>query len=432
MSQSRELHPLINYGVVPLLQLVLAFAVAGLLIVLIGQNPVQAVQLYITDVLLSPVGIGQSIYYATTLMFTGMAVALAFHAGLFNIGGEGQGLVGGIAMTGIALLMMGHFTGDISLLLPGFLAVPILFLFAALGGAAWAAIPGYLQAYRGSHLVITTIMFNAIAFSLVLFLLTGWFQNPETPGDPKSPLFPESWWLWKLGDFYQYQLIGLEAQYQEFKDAGLKVKDIKAQHADFWNERAMARSMKNSAANVSFLFALLLAVGFWFFVWRTKWGYAIRAVGFNQTAARYGGVNVPRTMVMTVCISGALAGLATTNIILGNGSDSEHVLRETGLVGLGFVGIAVALMGRNHPFGIILAALLFGSLFQWGEVIQLKGQFIRPKLDIDKEIVVALQGLVVLFTGALYLMVVWAVQWFATRILGGWGFVKEEIGEERA
>ena len=108
------------------------------------------------------------------------------------------------------------------------------------------------------------------------------------------------------------------------------------------------------------------------------------------------------------------------------------MLRETGLVGLGFVGIAVALMGRNHPFGIILAALLFGSLFQWGEVIQLKGQFIRPKLDIDKEIVVALQGLVVLFTGALYLMVVWAVQWFANRVLGGWGFVKEEIGEERA
>ena len=131
MSQSRELHPIINYGVVPILQLVLAFAVAGLLIVLIGQNPVQAVQLYVTDVLLSPVGIGQSIYYGTTLMFTGMAVALAFHAGLFNIGGEGQGLVGGIAMTGIALLMMGHFTGDVGLLVPGFLAVPLLFIFAA-------------------------------------------------------------------------------------------------------------------------------------------------------------------------------------------------------------------------------------------------------------------------------------------------------------
>ena len=111
----------------------------------------------------------------------------------------------------------------------------------------------------------------------------------------------------------------------------------------------------------------------------------------------------------------------------------KHVFNfQKRLVGLGFVGIAVALMGRNHPFGIVIAALLFGSLFQWGEVIQLKGQFIRPKLDIDKEIVVALQGLVVLFTGALYLMVVWGVQWFARRVLGGWGFAKEEVGEERA
>ena len=341
-------------------------------------------------------------------------------------------MFGGIGLTFVALIFMGHFTGGTGLGLPGFIVVPLLFVAAAVGGAAWAAIPGYLQAYRGSHLVITTIMFNAIAFSIILFLLTGWFQNPDNPGDPKSPLLPEEWWLWKVGDYYQYRLIDLEAQYQAFKDSGLSVPEIREQHPAFWDMRAQARSMKNSAVNVSFLFALLVAVGFWFFVWRTKWGYAIRSIGFNQTAARYGGVNVPRTMLMTVCLSGALAGLASTNIILGNGSDSEHVLRETGLVGLGFVGIAVALMGRNHPFGIVIAALLFGSLFQWGEVIQLKGQFLRPKLNIDKEIVVALQGLVVLFTGALSLMVVWAVRWVAENLLGGVGLAKEIDREERA
>ena len=432
MSKSRELHPVINFGLVPLLQLILAFLVVGLLIVLIGENPVQAVQLYVTDVLMSQVGIGQSIFYATTLIFTGMAVALAFHAGLFNIGGEGQGMFGGIGLTFVALIFMGHFTGGVGFDLPGFIMVPLLFIAAAIGGAAWAAIPGYLQAYRGSHLVITTIMFNAIAFSIILFLLTGWFQNPDNPGDPKSPLLPEQWWLWKVGDYYQYRLVDLEAQYNAFKDSGLSVPEIRDQNPAFWEARAQARNMKNSAANVSFLFALLVAVGFWFFVWRTKWGYAIRSIGFNQTAARYGGVNVPRTMFMTVCLSGALAGLASTNIILGNGSDSEHVLRETGLVGLGFVGIAVALMGRNHPFGIVIAALLFGSLFQWGEVIQLKGQFLRPKLNIDKEIVVALQGLVVLFTGALSLMVVWAVRWVAENLLGGVGLAKEIETGERA
>ena len=211
MSKSRELHPVINFGLVPLLQLILAFLVVGLLIVLIGENPVQAVQLYVTDVLMSQVGIGQSIFYATTLIFTGMAVALAFHAGLFNIGGEGQGMFGGIGLTFVALIFMGHFTGGVGFDLPGFIMVPLLFIAAAIGGAAWAAIPGYLQAYRGSHLVITTIMFNAIAFSIILFLLTGWFQNPDNPGDPKSPLLPEQWWLWKVGDYYQYRLIDLEA-----------------------------------------------------------------------------------------------------------------------------------------------------------------------------------------------------------------------------
>ena len=161
----------------------------------------QAVQLYVTDVLMSQVGIGQSIFYATTLIFTGMAVALAFHAGLFNIGGEGQGMFGGIGLTFVALIFMGHFTGGVGFDLPGFIMVPLLFIAAAIGGAAWAAIPGYLQAYRGSHLVITTIMFNAIAFSIILFRSL-WFQNPTTPATSRCCC--QQWWLWKVGDYYQY------------------------------------------------------------------------------------------------------------------------------------------------------------------------------------------------------------------------------------
>lgn len=397
--QEQDLPAWVRLGLVPFIQLVLAFTVAGLLIAAMGEDPIAATRLYIEKVLGTSKGLSQTLFYATTLIFTGLSVALAFQAGMFNIGSEGQGMVGGIGIAIVALWILGPLIPDDWARSSFWLGQIILFLGAALFGMLWALIPALLQAYRGSHLVITTIMFNFIAGALLLFLLKqgGWLADPAAGGDPKSMRFEESLWLHNLGDY--------------FKAIAADLQSTGERPSKFQN------AMKVSKVNSSFLVAIGLCVAFWLFIWRTKWGYAIRAIGANPDAAHYAGINVRRTMVIAVCLSGALAGLAMTNSILGSSSASDHVLRDTGLNGLGFIGIAVALMGRNHPVGIMLAALLFGSLYAWGEAIQLQGRMFY-KLDIDREFITAIQGLVVLFTGALAFMVVQAVLVFANLIWG--------------
>ncbi len=342
-----ELPAWVNLGLLPLLNLAAAFFVSGLLVLLLGENPLKAVELLIYGAFGYGEAIGYTLYYATSFIFTGLAVAIAFHCGLFNIGGEGQAYLGGL---GVALVGL-HFGS-----LPFALVLPLAILAAALFGGAWAFIPGWLQARRGSHVVITTIMFNFLAAALMTYLLVNVIIRPGQQ-IPETAVFPESAWIPQLHDIMA----------------------------------AFGIDVAPSPLNLSFVIALVCCLLVWLFVWQTRFGYALRVVGQNETAAIYGGISPARQIMLAMTLSGALAGLVALNMVLG----AQHRLTLDFTGGFGFVGIAVSLMGRNHPLGILLAALLFGALYQGGSELS----FDMPALSRD--LVVVIQGLVILFAGAL-------------------------------
>ena len=336
-----------DLALIPLINVAAAFVIAGFVVIAIGENPFEAIKLLIGGSLGDLEGIGFTLYYATSFIFTGLAVAICFHAGLFNIGVEGQAYIAGLGAA-LACLYLGF--------LPGYTLVFVAILAAALFGAAFAAIPGYLQARRDSHIVITTIMFNYIASAIMGYLLVQVLRAP-TQMNPETPKFPPG---------------GIVPQFHELlKPLGV-----------IWPDTPF---------NLSFLLALAAAFAVWLLIWRTRLGYEIRTVGANPAAAVYGGISPARVTILTTLISGALSGGLAVNVILGE----EHRLILEFTAGFGFVGIAVALMGRGHPFGIVLAALLFGMLYQGGAELA----FEKPK--ISRDMIVAIQGLVVLFAGAL-------------------------------
>lgn len=347
MASRGELPTWVNIGLLPLLNLTAAFLVSGLIVLALGENPIEAVRLLIYGAFGYGEAIGYTLFYATNFIFTGLAVAVAFHCGLFNIGGEGQAYVAGLGVT-----LVGLYLG----FLPFVLVLPIAILAAALFGGVWALIPGYLQAKRGSHVVITTIMFNFIASALMTYMVVNVLIKPGSQ-IPESDTFAESTWLPRMHDMLA--VFGIE--------------------------------LSRSPLNLAFIIALIASVLVWLFIWKTKWGYAIRVVGQNQNAAVYGGISPSRQIMLAMTISGALAAGVALNELLGG--QHRLILSFTG--GFGFVGIAVALMGRNHPIGIILAALLFGALYQGGSELS----FDMP--TISRDIVVVIQGLVILFAGAL-------------------------------
>ena len=345
----------IDVGLIPVLNIMMALLVSGLIIFAIGEDPWEAVQIMVYGALGFDEGIGFTLYYMTNFIFTGLAVAVAFHTGLFNIGGEGQAYVGGLGV-GLFLLVF-----DTSLNI--WLLAPLVILVSALFGAAWAAVPAYLQAYRGSHIVITTIMFNFIASALMVYLMVNLLIKPGQMS-PQSRTFDESSHLPSMAEMASW--FGFE--------------------------------IAHTPLNITVFWAIICCLGLWAFIWRTKWGYETRAVGHNEGAAVYGGVNPKRTIMIAMCISGGLAGFVGLNEIMG----VHHKLLLNFTAGYGFTGIAVSLMGRNHPVGIVLASLLFGILYQGGAELA----FEMPK--ITREMVVTIQGLVILFSGALaYMSVPW-------------------------
>ncbi len=333
---------------IPLVNLFLALAIAGLIVLSMGENPLTALRFLVFGAFGYVEGLGYTLYYTTNFLFTGLAVAVAFHARLFNIGGEGQAYIGGL---GVGLVCLAF---DDTL--PLILIVPLSIAAAAVFGGAWAFIPAYLQAKRGSHIVITTTMFNFIAAALMVYLMVNLLIKPGQMS-PESREFAPSAWLPFLHETMGW--IGIE--------------------------------MARSPLNLSFVWALVCCVLVWVFIWHTRWGYEIRAVGGNETAAVYAGIRPTRIIVLAMCISGALAGFVGVNEILG----VHHRLLLNFTAGYGFTGIAVALMGRNHPVGILLASLLFGALYQGGAELA----FEIP--TITRELVVVIQGLVILFSGAL-------------------------------
>ena len=336
-----------EYGLLPALNLLLAFLVAGVVVLAIGEDPLQALGLLVLGAVGNGEAIGYTLFYATNFVFTGLAVAVAFHAGLFNIGGEGQATLGGLGLTLVCLALDG---------LPLPVVLPIAMAAAALFGAGWAFVPGWLQARRGSHVVITTIMFNFIASALLTWLLVNVLIKPGQQA-PETRFFDERVWL-------------------------------PTAHGAL---AALGLEMPKTPLNLAFLVALACAALVWIFLWRTRWGYALRAVGHNESAAVYAGIDPGRIVIGAMLLSGALSGLVALNEVMG----TQHRLVLNFVGGAGYVGIAVALMGRNHPVGICLAAVLFGALYQGGAELA----FDMPQ--ITRDMVVALQGLVILFCGAL-------------------------------
>ena len=348
----------------PVVCLAVALLVAGGVVALVGQSPTEVIAVLVYGAFGTARGLSYTLYYATTFVFTGLAVAVAFHGGLFNIGGEGQAILGGLG-TGLVALWWSAF-------LPVWIMLPLMLVAGALFGMVWAAVPGYLQAYRGSHVVITTIMFNFIASSLLVYLLVNHLR-------PTGSMSVES---------------------EPFADSA----KLPAMHeALAW----LGVAWPSSPLNLSVLLALLAAVGVYLFLWRTRAGYHLRAVGSSPGAAEYAGIRPKRQIMLAMAVSGALAGMVGMNEIAGV---NAKLLLEF-VSGAGFTGIAVALMGRNHPVGIVLASILFGALFQGGAEVAFEVR------GFSREMVVMLQGFIVLFSGAMVYVIAPMLGWLLAQVL---------------
>ncbi len=337
-----------DYGLIPIINLFVAFLVAGIVVLLVGENPLEAAVVLVKGAFGSGQNIAYTLFYATNFIFTGLAVAVAFHCGLFNIGGEGQAYIAGLGVALVCLMF--------DSVLPWWIVFPLAIVASAVVGAAWAFVPAYLQAKRGSHIVITTIMFNYIAASAMVYLLVNVIK-PAGSMAPQTRDFLEGGQLPKLG----------------------------------WLFEALGMSVRSAPLNISFLLALVMAYLVWVLIWRTKLGFEMRTFGFSPKAARYAGIFESRIIIISMLISGGLAGMMALNPIMGD----QHRVALDFVANAGFVGIAVALMGRSHPAGIIIAAVLFGMLYQGGAELA----FEMP--NVSRDMIIIMMGLVILFAGAL-------------------------------
>jgi general nucleoside transport system permease protein len=327
----------------PLIAVLAAFLVGGILILLVGDNPLVAYRLLLGSALSWPDGIGYTLFHATPLIFTGLAVLVGFRCGLFNIGAEGQLYIAAFATAWVGITFAN---------LTPWLLIPFCFAAAIFVGAFWGAIPGVLKARFGSHEVINTIMLNFIAVGLVSYFTQ---YHYRIPGDPiqQTSMIGEGARVARLGKF-----------------------------VPGFPERI--------PLNIAFLLALLCCLLVYLFLWRTKWGYEIRATGSNPFAAEYGGISIRKQIVLAMAVSGALAGMVGINEVLGYRYRYYDGFSDN----YGFTGIAVALLGRNHPLGVILAALLFAVLQHGGIYVDGFSE------NVTKDIVQVLQGIIILFVAA--------------------------------
>jgi ABC-type uncharacterized transport system permease subunit len=277
----------------------------------------------------------ESLVQSTPYMFAGLAVALGFRTGLFNIGAEGQLFIGAIFSVWVGYT----FTN-----LPAIIHIPFALLAGALGGALWGFIPGFLKAKAGAHEVINTIMMNYVAFRLSEYLLRGPMMRPEG-FTPVSPFIQAS------------------AELPRFFENPIRF-------------------------HLGFFIALGVAFLVYWFMFKTKWGFDLRTVGANPDAAKYAGMNIVRSTILAMSLSGALAGLAGANEVLG----VNHNLALAFSSGYGFDAIALALVGKSHPFGVVLASLLFGTLRNGAIKMQVAG--------IPIDIITIIQALVIVFIAA--------------------------------
>ena len=327
----------------PLVAVMCAFAIGAVVVLLIGDSPVETYRLLLGTAFSWPDGIGYTLFYATPLIFTGLAVAVAFRCGLLNIGAEGQLYVGAFAAA---------WTGIAGSGLPAIVLLPLCSIAAVIGGAVWGAIPGVLKAKFGSHEVINTIMLNFIAVALVSYFTQ---YHYRVPGDAIMQTAP-------IGDGAHLIRLG----------------------------RFIPGLPERIPLNAAFILALISCWLVYVFLWKTTWGYEIRATGQSPGAAEYGGISVRRQVVVAMAISGGLAGMVGINEVLGY----RHRYYDGFSDNYGFTGIAVALLGRNHPAGVLIAALLFAVLQRGGVPVD------AFTSHVSKDIVQILQALVILCVAA--------------------------------
>ncbi|MFN2364555.1 MAG: ABC transporter permease [Halarsenatibacteraceae bacterium] len=340
-----------NLGI-SIFSIIIALIVGSFFILLTESSPLDAYSALYQGAFGNFRNILNTLWRSTPLILTGLAVALPFKAGLFNIGAEGQLLMGGFTAAVIGF----YFTG-----LPGYIHLPFAVLGGMLAGGIWAGIPGYMKAKLGVHEVIVTIMLNYIALSLTINYGINYFR--ET-GRQATPRIMETAALLRFNNMPDHPFWGRIPFIDIFAQPGIRL-------------------------HINFLLAIVGAIIVWYLLFKTTAGYEMRATGFNPSGAEYGGISVSKGMVMAMFISGALAGLAGVGEALGT-----HLSFMAGMdAGHGFTGIAVALIGQTHPIGVILGGLLFGSLAQGGLEMQFAG--------VPSEIVVIIQALVIFFVASL-------------------------------
>ncbi len=323
----------LNLSAGPLLSIIVAMLIGAVFILAIGHNPFDVYYLLFSETLGNSYGIGQVLFKATPLIFTGLSVAIAFKAGLFNIGAEGQLNIGAFASA---------WAGFTFVSLPWYFLIPLSILAAFAAGAFWASIAGALKAKFGSHEVINTIMLNFIALALVSYLVNNVYLVPATIHTP-----------------------GISS------NAVLARFDI------------ITGIFKGSPFNISFLIALAACIFMFYLIKITPLGYEISTLGFNRNAARYAKMNISRLTVTGMALAGGFAGLGGMNFVNGYKHYFEIGFSENA----GYVGIAVALIARNNPFAVIAVAVFFGILEYGGLTINTM---------VPKEIVTILQGLIIL------------------------------------
>jgi len=332
----------INIYLVPILAVVTALILGAFIIWWVGGNPLLAYKGLLQGAFGSVRALSETTVWASPYIFAGLAVAVGFKGGLFNIGGEGQLAFGAVAASWAGYALPGIFHAQIPPILHILLSVGI----GMLAGAIWGGIPGYLKAKTGAHEVINTIMMNYIALNLTSFLLNGPMKDPSPSNViARTPLIAESARIPAIFPNYRFH----------------------------WG----------------FILALALAFGVWWLLWKTRLGFEIRTTGLNPDAAKYAGIDVAKTIVIAMSLSGALAGLA--GAIEVTALNYRHELGFSS--GYGIDAIDIGLLGKNHPLGVVLASLLFAAMRNGATKMQFLTQ-------IPVDIISIIQALILLFVSA--------------------------------